>query len=116
MNYKVRLDTMSYYSTLFQKYRVDDVLLQSRAKRRAIGSVLEQLDKKAVNTNDNLNKPSLKRLRKAFGDVSWFKNIAASLTFATALALFQTPPLEASTPPPFQHLKSTKQFEYCKYR
>ena len=99
MNYKVRLDTMSYYSTLFQKYRVDDVLLQSRAKRRAIGSVLEQLDKKAVNTNDNLNKPSLKRLRKAFGDVSWFKNIAASLTFATALALFQTPPLEASTPP-----------------
>ena len=67
MKQKPYNDTMGYYSTLFQKYRVDDNLLDNRTKKRAIGSVLEQLDKKSVNTTDNIDRSRLKRLRRAFG-------------------------------------------------
>jgi hypothetical protein len=91
-----RTNTMNYYSTLFQRYNVDDNLLNTRAKKRAIGSVLETVDKKAINTTQKLDKSKVKKLNKAFGKTSWFKNIAAGLTFATAVSLFQAPPLEAN--------------------
>ncbi len=89
-------NTMSYYSTLFQKYGVNDNLLDTRTKKRAIGSVLEQIDKKNVHKNQKIDKSKIKKLRRAFSNVKWFKNIAASLTFATAISLFQAPPLEAN--------------------
>ena len=87
-------DTMSYYATLFQKYLVSDALLDNRTKKRAIGAVLEQIDRHEVTTNDRLDKARLKRLRRAFGSAAWFKKVAAGLTFAAAIALFQAPPLE----------------------
>jgi len=96
MNKKLHKDTMSYYSTLLQQYKVDDNLLDTRTKKRAIGSVLEQIDKQKVKSNQKLDKARLKKLRRAFNNASWFKKIAASLTFATAIALFQAPPLEAT--------------------
>ncbi|XOB61216.1 DUF4347 domain-containing protein [Campylobacterota bacterium DY0563] len=96
MNRKNHQDTMSYYSTLFQRYGVSDILLNDRTKKRAIGSILEQIDKKTINKNDKLDKARLKKLRHAFRNNSWLKKIAASLTFATALALFQAPPIEAN--------------------
>ncbi len=94
MNHK---NTMSYYSTLFQRYGVDDNLLDNRTKKRAIGSVLEQIDKQVVNNSEKIDKARLKKLRRAFGKASWFKNIAAGLTFAMAVTIFQTPPLKADT-------------------
>jgi len=98
MKHKKTNNTMSYYSTLFQRYNVKDEVLASRTQKRAIGAVLEQLDKKEVKVSDFINKSKLKKLRRAFGKTKCFKGVATSLTFATALIFFQTSVLEANTP------------------